>query len=438
MSNINSTPVEILQDTADAIRGKTGGTADLKPYQFPAEIDSIQTGGGGGVVEKDVNFYTPYGDLVASWTMAEARAATELPAAPELPRLTFQEWNWSLAEIKVEDKALDVGGTYVTASGKTEFDFTFTAVSGLAVSLAINNKVSGGLISVDWGDGATENASTTTVGTKTFTHTYSVVGDYIVSVDSTAEYELYGTAATPYNMFGGIPNYTCVAVRCGTRCVALAGDTFRNCTSLSKVVLSKFVLSMGDYPFQLNYGIGNITLPKSITALNGAFRAMYRLCSVQIPPSTISFGTYLFYHDHSLVRAVLPTNLTSAAATNYMFGSCNVLREIIFPKISSLGIQAAATCYNLQRAVIPDTVINIENQAFASNNGTMEYIFLRSAPPTLANTGAFTGINQLCKIKVPQGSLNAYRTATNWATYANHIVEMTNDEMIKYGLAVTP
>ncbi len=45
MSNVLGS---LFQDIADAIRAKTGGTGTMKPAEFPAEIASIVTGGGGG------------------------------------------------------------------------------------------------------------------------------------------------------------------------------------------------------------------------------------------------------------------------------------------------------------------------------------------------------------------------------------------------------
>jgi hypothetical protein len=42
--------------------------------------------------------------------------------------------------------------------------------------------------------------------------------------------------------------------------------------------------------------------------------------------------------------------------------------------------------------------------------------------PTLANTNAFTGIADDCEIRVPEALYNEWIAATNWTTYANHIV----------------
>ena len=41
---------ELFQNTANAIREKTGDTGTMKPAEFPEKIRAIETGGGGGGV----------------------------------------------------------------------------------------------------------------------------------------------------------------------------------------------------------------------------------------------------------------------------------------------------------------------------------------------------------------------------------------------------
>lgn len=55
---------------------------------------------GNGVQSKDVNFYDYDGTLVYSYTWEEAEQLTELPAGPTHDGLTFQEWNYTLDDIK--------------------------------------------------------------------------------------------------------------------------------------------------------------------------------------------------------------------------------------------------------------------------------------------------------------------------------------------------
>ena len=42
--------------------------------------------------------------------------------------------------------------------------------------------------------------------------------------------------------------------------------------------------------------------------------------------------------------------------------------------------------------------------------------------PALANTNAFTGIPADCQIRVPASLVDTWKAATNWSTYADHIV----------------
>lgn len=49
------------------------------------------------------------------------------------------------------------------------------------------------------------------------------------------------------------------------------------------------------------------------------------------------------------------------------------------------------------------------------------YHFQSINPPTLGGTSCFSSIPSDCIIYVPQGSGNAYKTATNWSAFASKI-----------------
>ncbi len=54
-------------------------------------------------------------------------------------------------------------------------------------------------------------------------------------------------------------------------------------------------------------------------------------------------------------------------------------------------------------------------------------MFNRTTPPTLG-TSAFYNINSICKIYVPDASVTAYKSATNWNTYADYIYPISEME----------
>ena len=118
-----------LQNIAVAIQNKDGG-GTMTVDQMPTRIADIPTGGG-SVEKKDVNFYDWEGTLLFGYSVEEVQAMTSLPAPDTSPNyqsvdhdlLTFQEWNWSLANTKAwiqahEGRTLDVGAIYTTTDGQ--------------------------------------------------------------------------------------------------------------------------------------------------------------------------------------------------------------------------------------------------------------------------------------------------------------------------------
>ena len=105
---------------------------------------------------------------------------------------------------------------------------------------------------------------------------------------------------------------------------------------------------------------------------------------------------------------------------------CNMLQKVeIGSGVTNIGDYAFNSCYSLSSITIPDGVTSIAASAFSSCYGVAEYHLKPTTPPTLLNPNAFKNIPSDCIIYVPQGSLEAYKTATNWATYASYIQEET-------------
>ena len=76
-------------------------------------------------------------------------------------------------------------------------------------------------------------------------------------------------------------------------------------------------------------------------------------------------------------------------------------------------------CVKLSSVVIPSTIEYIGGNAFSYCSGLTSVTCLAENPPELGDTAAF--FNSTCPIYVPSGSVNAYKSATNWSTYASRI-----------------
>ena len=370
--------------SADAIRAKTGGTADIPwdmdtgfagaigtiptggadpviqplsvtangTYTAPEGVDgyspvtvNVPSSGGGGSLPsaspKEVNFYDYDGTVLHSYTVAEAASLTELPSLPEHDGLICQGWNWTLDDIKAMGRAVNVGAMYITDDGKTRIYITLHDGRTSPMLGCCPN----GTVTVDWGDGTEPDVLT---GTSTSTvkwtpnHEYAAPGDYVITLTVDGEMGFYGSSSS--DQYSGILRYESGA--------DARNRTYQN--AVQRVEIGSGVTSIGSYAFQYCYSLASITIPDGVT----------------------SIGVYAF---------------------NY--------------------------CYSLASITIPDGVTSIGNRAFCYCYGVRYYDFTRhSAVPTLSNTNAFTGIAEDCEIRVPAALADEWKAATNWSTYADKIV----------------
>ena len=129
-------------------------------------------------------------------------------------------------------------------------------------------------------------------------------------------------------------------------------------------------------------------------------------------------------YRNMLQKVEIGSGVTSIG--DHTFTGCHSLSSIIIPDgVTRIESNAFDSCGSLSSITIPDGVTSIGSSAFYSCYGVAEYHLKPITPPTLSDIDAFKGIRKDCIIYVPQGSLEAYQTATNWATYASYMQEET-------------
>ena len=119
---------------------------------------------------------------------------------------------------------------------------------------------------------------------------------------------------------------------------------------------------------------------------------------------------------------LLNKNLGGSVNTFKLFVSRNLtnVTEELLDGITKIRRRAFRDCSSLTSIEIPKIVTSIENEAFRDCNSLTSVTVLATTPPTLG-TDAFTDTHSSLKIYVPSGSVNAYKTATNWKDYASKI-----------------
>ena len=418
-----------LSAIGDSIRAKTGKTDMISPLKMPTEIASIQTGGSSAPVSANaVTFYDYDGTIVASYTLKEAQALTSLPDAPTHDGLTFQGWNWSLADINALTRSMNIGAMYITDDGKTRLHIHIADKARSTVPLYISQTVANG-ITIDWGDGsATETLAGT--GNVNTSHVYGVAGDFTISLTVADGCTLgFGHNSNSYCVMGITGTNGKVYcnmlqnVEIGSGVTNIRGYAFYSCYSLSSITIPDGVTSIGDNTFDSCSSLSSITIPDGVTSIgNYAISSCSSLSSITIPDGVTSIGGYAFSSCFSLSSITIPDGVTNIRG--YAFYNCSSLSSITIPDgVTSIRNNTFDSCYSLSSITIPDGVTSIGDNTFSRCYGVAEYHLKPTTPPTISNTNAFNKIPSDCIIYVPKGCLETYQNATNWTTYASHIQE---------------
>lgn len=325
-----------------------------------------------------VIFIDPFGVVNEQWVENGTNAIVPTPRVHEY--LTFVEWNQSTENV-TEDRV--IGGTYNTSDGKTYVFVAVTAITGLTIYLNLY-KNNSSTLTIDYGDGTISNL-TNSGSFSTSGHTYATAGNYIIKMWISSGSGSYG--------FGNGNSYTPLII----------GEPYTNKKySLKKVYVGSNVILFRSYAFYSCYSFETITIPNNAIQIdNQTFNACNILNNIIFPKSILSLSNLVMQNCYSL---------SNFSYSNY---------------ITSFGAQALQGCITIKKIIILNSVTSIGANSFNGCSGVLIYLIFAVSPPSLADVSAFSGINPICKIYVPDASVNAYKTATNWVAYANYIYPLS-------------
>lgn len=121
---------------------------------------------------------------------------------------------------------------------------------------------------------------------------------------------------------------------------------------------------------------------------------------------------YAFYDCKSLYSITIRNIVTDIQ--HEVFSNCENLVIVEFEQNSGLetiGSFAFENCSQLQSMIVPNSVTSIGENAFYGCNELETVTFEPTTPPTLAGD---LGLPTTCTIRVPQGTLSAYTSASNY------------------------
>ena len=213
----------------------------------------------------------------------------------------------------------------------------------------------------------------------------------------------------------------------------IAKSAFYSCSSLSSITIPTSVTSIESETFYKCTSLTSLTIPSSVTSIgSSAFYGCSGLTSLIIPSSVTSIGASAFYRCIGLTSLAIPLSITSIEASTFL--GCSGLTSFTIPlNVTSIGASAFSECSGLTSIHIPSNVTSIGASAFMLCSGLTTIYAYSQKPIALISWYVFLGVKMKdCTLKVPIGSLNSYRIASQWKDF-NNIEEFstTNVELIK-------
>lgn len=247
--------------------------------------------------------------------------------------------------------------------------------------------------------------------------------------------------------FRETPKLSKVTIGSGVKSIGYCA--FRGCSNLQSITMPSSVTELSSYCFAECTSLQSATLSDNITIIpSDAFNGCVALKTVNIPTSVTEIKDSAFADCSKLSSKLTFTNVKKVYS--YAFQNCESLKEVNFgEKLEEMGSAAFYNCAALQSAYLPNSVTKVGGNAFRGCT-SMTHATIGSGTATIGSNAfvdcpALTTVkcyavtppkvtkdytfNSLFDtdvtgrtIKVPEASVESYRTADMWKQYASEIV----------------
>ena len=173
------------------------------------------------------------------------------------------------------------------------------------------------------------------------------------------------------------------------------------------------VTCIGDRAFCNCYDLTSITIPNSVTSIEGAFSGCSGLTSISIPNSVTSIGDNAFYGCSGLTSVTIPSRVTSIGSN--AFRNCTELTSVIISgRVTSIGGYTFYGCTALTDVYCYATTPPLAHYEYDDGEDYYEYDAFNKSNITSAT------------LHVPLASIASYRSTNIWS-YFGTIVKLKID-----------
>ena len=199
---------------------------------------------------------------------------------------------------------------------------------------------------------------------------------------------------------------------------AIADNLFNGCSKLENVEIPNRVTAIGSSSFDSCTSLSSINLPNGLTSIgSSAFYNCSSLKDITLPNSLISIGDGCFRYT-SLTNVVIPNGITNIPYCSFQIYTMTSIT--LSNSVTTFG-DFAFYGEKITSVDIPNTITAIGDYVFMDCDRLSEVIIRATTPPTIG-TSAFDGNASNRTFYVPSESVNDYKNANGWSSFANNIM----------------
>lgn len=231
---------------------------------------------------------------------------------------------------------------------------------------------------------------------------------------------LIGRGVTKIGSYAFRDNYFLSGVTLPGNTISCSSYTFTNCSYLKNITFKEgFNISVeGTSMFNGCSKLETLKLPNTLTKIYPSmFNKCESLTALTIGSGVTTIGSSAFY-NHKINKLVIPDNVTSI--DNNAFYSIGASSNFDSVKVGNgcTTIGTSGLAFTFKSIDIGSGITSIGNYGIKSNVCTT--IICRATTPPTCGGSAFVN-TKLTGIYVPDGSVNAYKSASFWSMYSDKI-----------------
>ena len=254
---------------------------------------------------------------------------------------------------------------------------------------------------------------------------YNILSENNKTVEVTFKGDTYSSKANEYTDSVTIPQK--VDYEGNEYAVTGIGtEAFRACFKLLSVNIPDGVVIIGQQAFGGCQKLTSVAIPEGVTSIGAyAFDGCTSLTSVVIPEGVTSIGYATFRNCSSLTSVVIPEGVTSIGA--YAFDGCASLASVVIPEgVTRISDYTFRNCSSLTSVAIPEGVTSIGAYAFGGCTSLASVVIPEGV--TSIGAAAFVNCTSLTSVVIPEGVTSIGAAAFYGCTSLTSVKSLSSEE----------